>query len=197
MQSCRCLLSCRLLGPALVANARSYGQRLESKQWKQRPNRRSKLALILTEDVSKLGRSGHVVRVEHGYGRNWLLPQGKAVYATPDNIERYNAKEQDADSDIDVEAFVRNVFSRHQITLTAPGAVNEGGAWAVYEHHIAKELRRFRLHVPLDCIHLPAPLTSHGAHEVSLKIDERTDIPFTVHVVPQLSSQTSNEMATT
>ena len=181
----------------LAVNARSYGQRLESKQWKQRPNRKAKLALILTEDVPKLGRRGHVVRVEHGYGRNWLLPQGKAAYATPDNRALYDAKDrqQDSDSDADIEAFVRSVFTKHTITISSPSGVGEGEEWAVYEHDIAKELRRFRLHVPLDCIHLPAPLTSHGAHEVTLKIDDTAHIPFTVHITPQ-SLQSSDHMTT-
>lgn len=169
--------------PALVENARGYGTRRESKPWKQRPNRKAKLALVLTEDVAKLGRKGHVVRVEHGYGRNWLLPQGKAVYATPDNMERYGATEesQGSDSEADIAAFVKGVFAKHEISVTAP----PGGDWTIHEHHIAKELRRFRLHVPLDCIGLPAPLTSIGAHPVTLKVDEETKMPFTVSVVPR------------
>lgn len=40
------------------------------------------MKLILREDVDKLGNSGDIVEVKPGYGRNYLIPQGKAVMAT-------------------------------------------------------------------------------------------------------------------
>jgi large subunit ribosomal protein L9 len=47
------------------------------------------MELILLERVAKLGQMGDVVRVRDGYGRNFLLAQGKAMRATPDNIARF------------------------------------------------------------------------------------------------------------
>ena len=185
-----CLLLSRLSARRVLAgNARNYGQRLESKPWRQKPNRKAKLSLILTEDVPKLGSRGHVVRVEHGYGRNWLLPKGKAVYATPDNMELYNAQEpqKDSDSDTDVVAFIHNIFKKHDISIPQ----SDHSEWAIYEHHIAKALRRFCLHVPLDCIELSAPLTSYGVHPVVLRVDEETEVPFTVRIEP-ISHQTDS-----
>ena len=174
--------------------ARRYGTRRESKPWKQRPNRKAKLALILTEDVQNLGSRGHVVRVEHGYGRNWLLPQKKAVYATPDNMQLYGAKEAERSGSAgqaDTAAFVKSVFAKHSVSVAAP--TGSGEDWSVQEHHVAKELRRFRLHVPLDCIRLSAPLTSIGAHPASLAVDEETEIQFTVNVVPPSDSGTAEQ----
>ena len=62
------------------------------------------MELILKEAISSLGLEGDVVTVKPGYGRNYLLPQGKAVQATPANlallekdkaaIEARRAKEQ-------------------------------------------------------------------------------------------------------
>lgn len=175
----------------LAGHTRFYGTRLESKPWKQRPNRKAKLALILTEDVPKLGSIGHVVRVKHGYGRNWLLPQGKAVYATPDNMKFYDAEEvqEDTDSDADIAAYLKSVFNKHEITIYR----GDSGEWAIYEHHIAKQLRKFRLHVPLDCIELAAPLTSYGDHPVVIRVDEFTDVPFVVKVVPKNQTQNNSD----
>ena len=184
------LLSPRIsASPALAGKARTYGTRLESKPWKQRPNRNPRLALILTEDVPDVGRRGHVVRVKRKYGRNWLLPLGKAVYATPDNMKLYDAKElpKDADSEADVVAFVENLFAKQQITIPVPSDTFDRGGWGVYEHHIVEELRRFRLHVPLDCILISSPLTSLGVHPVVLRVDESTEIPFTVDITPRSS----------
>lgn len=46
------------------------------------------MQVILKEDVQNLGRSGELVNVKPGFGRNYLIPQGKAVLATTDNIAR-------------------------------------------------------------------------------------------------------------
>ncbi|NTW88948.1 MAG: 50S ribosomal protein L9, partial [Desulfobulbaceae bacterium] len=44
------------------------------------------MELILKETISSLGREGELVKVKPGYGRNYLLPQGKAVLATSNNL---------------------------------------------------------------------------------------------------------------
>jgi large subunit ribosomal protein L9 len=44
------------------------------------------MELILKETISTLGQEGNVVTVKPGYGRNYLLPQGKAVLATKENL---------------------------------------------------------------------------------------------------------------
>jgi large subunit ribosomal protein L9 len=49
------------------------------------------MELILLEKVQNLGDLGEKVRVKAGFGRNYLVPQGKAVPATPANIERFEA----------------------------------------------------------------------------------------------------------
>ena len=46
------------------------------------------MKVLLTKDVYKLGRAGDVKRVADGYGRNYLLPQGLAVLATPGALKR-------------------------------------------------------------------------------------------------------------
>src|ERR1700752_2292912 len=43
------------------------------------------MEVLLREDVDHLGHRGQVVRVRSGYGRNYLLPQGLAIEATPGN----------------------------------------------------------------------------------------------------------------
>jgi large subunit ribosomal protein L9 len=47
------------------------------------------MQIILLERISKLGQMGDVVRVKDGFGRNFLLPQGKALRATKENRERF------------------------------------------------------------------------------------------------------------
>ncbi|HET8865715.1 MAG TPA: 50S ribosomal protein L9 [Gracilimonas sp.] len=45
------------------------------------------MKIILREDVEKLGQSGEVVDVKDGYGRNYLIPEGKAIMATKGAIQ--------------------------------------------------------------------------------------------------------------
>ena len=46
------------------------------------------IELILTEDIHRLGNAGDVVRVKAGFGRNYLLPQGKAMLATAGRVKQ-------------------------------------------------------------------------------------------------------------
>jgi large subunit ribosomal protein L9 len=48
--------------------------------------------VILLETVENLGSIGDLVKVKPGYGRNYLLPQGKAALATPDNMKQIEAR---------------------------------------------------------------------------------------------------------
>ena len=48
--------------------------------------------LILLENIQNLGKLGDVVKVKPGFGRNYLVPQGKAVPATKSNLEAFETR---------------------------------------------------------------------------------------------------------
>ena len=48
------------------------------------------MKVLLKEDVIKLGSCGDEVEVKDGYGRNFLIPAGKAIKATPKNLKQFN-----------------------------------------------------------------------------------------------------------
>lgn len=50
------------------------------------------MQVILLERVAKLGQMGEVVKVKDGYARNFLLPQGKALRASEDNIKGFETR---------------------------------------------------------------------------------------------------------
>jgi large subunit ribosomal protein L9 len=56
------------------------------------------MEVILLERVAKLGQMGDVVRVKDGFGRNFLLPQGKALRATPENRSRFEGMKDDLEA---------------------------------------------------------------------------------------------------
>ncbi|MEM1156235.1 MAG: 50S ribosomal protein L9, partial [Pseudomonadota bacterium] len=50
------------------------------------------MEVILLENINNLGSLGDKVSVKAGFGRNYLVPQGKAVPATASNIEAFEAR---------------------------------------------------------------------------------------------------------
>jgi large subunit ribosomal protein L9 len=53
------------------------------------------MEIILLEKINNLGAMGDRVKVKPGYGRNYLMPQGKAKPATPENIAAFEAMRAD------------------------------------------------------------------------------------------------------
>lgn len=56
------------------------------------------MQVILLERVAKLGQMGDVVNVKPGYARNYLLPQGKALRASDDNIKSFEHRKADLEA---------------------------------------------------------------------------------------------------
>ena len=57
------------------------------------------MEIILLERVEKLGQMGDVVKVKAGYARNFLLPQGKALRANKNNLERFETEKAQREAD--------------------------------------------------------------------------------------------------
>ena len=53
------------------------------------------MKLILQESITGLGNPGDLVQVRSGYGRNYLLPSGKAIVANEENMKVYEAKQEE------------------------------------------------------------------------------------------------------
>jgi len=48
------------------------------------------MKVILTEDLKGTGKKGEIVNVKDGYGRNFLIPDGRAISATEGNVKRFD-----------------------------------------------------------------------------------------------------------
>jgi len=85
------------------------------------------MKLILKEDVEKLGSSGDLVDVKAGYGRNFLIPQAKAVMATPGAIKEYKALQRQAElrAELTVEKAKELAQNLETTSVTIPASVGE------------------------------------------------------------------------
>jgi large subunit ribosomal protein L9 len=87
------------------------------------------MKVLLLKDVYKLGRAGDVKKVADGYGRNFLLPQGMAILATPEALKmaehiREKANVQRAIVNQEMDAVAKQITG---LTLTFPARASETG----------------------------------------------------------------------
>jgi large subunit ribosomal protein L9 len=85
------------------------------------------MKLILREDVDKLGESGDIVEVRAGYGRNYLIPQGKAIMATDGALKQVERMREQAErrAELTVER-AQDMAERLETTsVTIPVEVGE------------------------------------------------------------------------
>jgi large subunit ribosomal protein L9 len=85
------------------------------------------MKLILKEDVEKLGTAGELVDVKPGFGRNYLIPKGKAELATPGAIRQFEHLKREAAlrADLSVEAAKELAVTLEAISVTIPVTVGE------------------------------------------------------------------------
>ena len=72
------------------------------------------MKIILSEKINNLGNLGDIVQVKPGYARNYLLPQGKAIRATKDNIEIFEKErsireEENKKNKVEAEKLSKNM----------------------------------------------------------------------------------------
>jgi large subunit ribosomal protein L9 len=85
------------------------------------------MKLILQEDVNKLGDAGEIVDVKPGYGRNYLIPQGKAVMATEGAVKQLDRMREKAArrAELTVEAAKDMAERLERTSVTIPVSVGE------------------------------------------------------------------------
>ena len=85
------------------------------------------MKLILKEDVDKLGDAGDIVDVKPGFGRNYLIPQGKAVMATEGALKQLELMREKAErrAELTVEASQELAEQLETTSVTIPVTVGE------------------------------------------------------------------------
>jgi len=147
------------------------------------------LKVILTEDVKPLGDAGMVVDVARGYARNYLIPQGKALEATPGNLARV---EQQKSRIIQArlkekESALTLVARLEGVSLTIAQKVGEGEKLygSVTAAMIAEALEAKGFTVDRKQLDLPEPLKKLGTYEVTVRLAPEVKAAVTVEVVPE------------
>lgn len=145
------------------------------------------MELILLQKVLNLGNMGDRVKVKSGYGRNYLLPTGKATLATPANVARFEARraelEKAARDELGKAEARAKALEGFKLAITAK-AGSEGKLFgSVGTSDIAEALTRAGHDVERSEVRLPGgPLRSVGEHVVTLHLhaDVNVEVPVII-----------------
>ena len=143
------------------------------------------MELILLQKVVNLGGLGDKVRVKPGYGRNYLIPYGKAVPATPANIAAFEAKR--AEYEAKAKALLSGAEGRKaklegvEVTIGA-NASPEGKLYgSITSRDIAEALTQAGHDVAKSEVVLAGPIRNVGEYDVVVHL--HADVETTVKVI--------------
>jgi large subunit ribosomal protein L9 len=148
------------------------------------------MKVLLKHDVSKLGKAGQVKNVADGYARNYLLPQGMAVLATPGAMKQADVlaraeQMRQAKLAADASAVAEGI---KQVTLTFTARAGEGGKLygSITTQQIADELKRTAgIEVDKRKLELREPIRALGMHKVAVHLATDLEPELTVNVVSE------------
>ena len=144
------------------------------------------MKLILKEDIANLGYKDDVVEVKSGYGRNYLIPQQKAVIATPSALKMLaeNQKQRAhklAKIKVDAEAAAAALEG---VTLTIGAKTSSTGTifGSVNSIQIAEALEKLGHTVDRKLIYLKDAVKEVGSYKATIKFHKEVsvEIPFEV-----------------
>ena len=146
------------------------------------------MEVILKEAIKNLGEIGDVVIVKPGYGRNYLVPTGKASYATSKNLKILSQEKEELESKQQAEKEL--ILSRSKefenLRLTIEANVTEqgnlyGSIGTIDIVNSAKDIGR---EIERSEVNLPnGPIKSIGEHEVTLIFHPEIQVTILVNVI--------------
>ncbi len=144
------------------------------------------MKLILKEDVSGLGYKDDVVEVKSGYGRNYLIPTGKAVIASPAALKVLAENQRQrahklAKIKADAEALAAQLA---EVALTIGAKTSATGTifGSVNSIQIAEALEKLGHNVDRKMIEIKTPVKEVGKYTATVKLHKEVsvEIPFEV-----------------
>jgi large subunit ribosomal protein L9 len=155
------------------------------------------MKIILRADVENLGRLGDVVSVKPGYGRNYLLPQGLAMLASPGNLKVFERERRKLQVRMDSlrseAASLASGLEGTTLTIAMRVGENDKLYGSVTSAIIGDALAARGLEVDRRRILLEAPIRTLGEHTVRARLHADVIPAFTVKVVSDDRSRAGEE----
>ena len=146
--------------------------------------------IILLQKVANLGNIGDRVKVKSGFGRNYLLPHGKATLATPDNIKRFEARRAELEKAAHehLSSAEQRAEALKEFKLVIPSkAGTEGKLFgSIGTADIAEAATKAGIKIERSEVRLPnGALRTVGDHSVVLHLHADIDVPLAVTIVAE------------
>ena len=146
------------------------------------------MQIILLEKVANLGMLGDIVKVKDGFGRNFLIPQGKAKRATETNKAEFAARRAELEkqqADILTVATARGEkLAGYVLTVSQKAGVDGRVFGSVTNGDIAEGLVAGGFEVSKSLVRMPnGPLKTIGDHAVSVALHHDIVVDITVTVI--------------
>ena len=146
------------------------------------------MQVILLEKVANLGMLGDIVKVKDGFGRNFLIPQGKAKRATDANKAEFAARRAELEkqqADILTAATARGAkLAAYVLTVSQKAGVDGRLFGSVTNGDIAEGLVSAGFEVVKSEVRMPTgSLKTIGNHAVSVVLHHDIEVDITVTVI--------------
>ena len=146
------------------------------------------MQIILLEKIANVGNLGDVVKVKEGYARNFLIPQGKAKRATPENLKAIEARrtelEAAANEKLATSQALATKLEGMTITITQKAGVDGRLFGSVTNVDIVDALKALGFAIEKAAIRMPAgPLKQVGDHPLVVAVHSDAVSNITVHVI--------------
>lgn len=132
------------------------------------------MQVILTQDVTNLGKAGELVSVRPGYGRNYLVPRGLAVSATVRNKNRLEHETALIARKVEKERATANEIAGkiNAITLQLELLTGEEDKvfGSVTTRELSERLKKAGVDVDHRSIQLDAPIKALGKYETNVRL---------------------------
>jgi len=148
------------------------------------------MKVILLDRVENLGAIGDLVSVKSGYGRNYLIPNGKAALATAQNIKELEKKKEElekrAAEQLEAAKSRGELIKGMSLTISA-NVESEGKLYgSVGPVDIVEAFEKVGVSVERSEIRMPdGPIREVGESEINLHFHSDVDIPVTLNVVSE------------
>ena len=147
------------------------------------------MKLLLKEDVHGLGSCGDEVKVKSGYGKNFLIPNGHAIAATPKNLKQFNHQKtivQGRLKKIKISAEAQALEIGKALCVFKKKTGDNGKIFgAVTTQDISESLRSHGVELDRRKLQLKEPIKSLGDFEVPVKLHPEVTVVVKVTVVQE------------
>ena len=143
------------------------------------------MEIILLQKVDNVGGIGDLVRVKSGYARNYLIPQGKATLATPENKAKFESRRAELEAKAAAELAAAQARAKKLEGLVLKIEMQAGAEGKLFGSvgtvDIAEEIGKRGIEVERSEIRLPdGPLRVVGEHHVDLHLHADVNVGLTI-----------------